>query len=555
MHNRNDRASRILVLVVTMPDTAERQRKVKFEYSVRVLNLFRKPIRALLEANGIPKKEYDYYWLMLNWITKGLMKSYKDTYMVTKKPPKASEWFCRLYSKIMDDAMGHKYIDVLENLMKWGVVVRGASYCKSEDGLPGKCKAVWFTAEYGYMLKNYCYAKDIAHLYGKGYFKAGSMYSSKIKSPVLLKRLEKCAAERKTVQMDDPVVKDAHDNLLHFHVDRKLAMKALVELNATKDDKNKMSKKRIEAELRKVDRFNDAGKSETALFVVRDDYGRVHTNMTQMKKDIRKKAMTCDGEPVSSVDIKSSQGAFLCYILDACISGNPVMLGRKRGSFISIEPGIVDQIGREELWRELCMFREKLRRKELYEFFMDEMQAYIDIEREDGQKVMKLDRDEAKHAFLVHLFSGIELSEDCNDPVHACRRVWEEHFPKLLQLVNYLKRDNYRAMAYELQRMESSFVFDAVVPRIKSDIRCPYCTVHDEIIVPSRYVMVVQRILEEELEKFGIPTTTEAENCIIEPDDATMKAEMPSYAEVRANNGWGDAVDMRITEDYIGAVG
>ena len=65
----------------------ERRRKEKFEYKVRLLSRMRKPIRNLLVANGVPEDEWDYYRLMVNWVTKGMMKAYHSNYLATKRPP------------------------------------------------------------------------------------------------------------------------------------------------------------------------------------------------------------------------------------------------------------------------------------------------------------------------------------------------------------------------------------------------------------------------------------------------------------------------------------
>ena len=124
----------------------------------------------------------------------------------------------------------------------------------------------------------------------------------------------------------------------------------------------------------------------------------------------------------------------------------------------------------------------------------------------------------------------------------------------LLSLLDRMKSRNYKALAYELQRMESAFVFDVVVPAIKAEIGCPYCTVHDEIIVPAQYGGKVKAILDRELERFGIPTTTVEEQAILEPDDATVGAEMASFYEVGYYCGWGDDADRRIADEYANAV-
>ena len=107
--------------------------------------------------------------------------------------------------------------------------------------------------------------------------------------------------------MRDPVVADVHENLKHFSIDRSKATKSLIESGVTG--------KRLDRELQKIDRFNSVERSETSLFVVRDDYGRVHTNVTQLKKEVRECALSCDGKPVSEVDIKSSQGVLFCFLV------------------------------------------------------------------------------------------------------------------------------------------------------------------------------------------------------------------------------------------------
>ena len=510
----------------------------KFEYEMRILDRFRKPLQGLLKEHGIPRKDHDYYWMVVHWVTKGLMESYHREYMATGKPPKLRGWYCRLYSRIMETAMGHKYLDVFRRLREWGVVQRGATYCVGGDGKPGCCKPVWFGERFGYLLKEYCYAKDVAHLYGKGRFPCGRMMNVKVRSKILLKRLEKCAMQRKEVQMRDPVVADVHENLKHFSIDRSKATKSLIESGVTG--------KRLDRELRKIDRFNSVERSETSLFVVRDDYGRVHTNVTQLKKEVRECALSCDGKPVSEVDIKSSQGAFLCYIIDAYLKGDPAVLGRNARSFIAMDPRAPDWLGRQQLEREFADFRGKLERRELYEFFAGEMSQDLDLDKVVG-------RDEAKHAFLATLFSGIVLDPDGDPQWHACRRVWEEKFPKLLALVDMMKVANYRSLAYEMQRMESTFVFDVVVPAIRRELGCPYCTVHDSIIVPSEYGDAAKKIVDRELARFGIPTTTVEERSILEPDDEFAQAEMASFYEAGYYCGWGDAADAAIADEYAHA--
>ena len=499
---------------------------------MRILNKFRKPFRAILDAYGIPRRDRDYYWLAISLISKSMIESYHEEFLVTGKAPRLSSWHGRLYSKILDRMMGHKYIDVFENLSKWGIAYRAASYCVGTPGRPGLSKGVWFGEQFGVMLKEYCYAKDVKRLHGMDLIHGGGCMSTRaVTSKVLLKRLEKCAEDRKAAQLMDPVVKDAHDNLQHFHIDREKAIKTLEKLDITP--------RRKARELEKVERFNNANESPTSLYVVRDAYGRVHTNITQVKKEIREHALTCDGGPITEVDIKSSQGAFLCYILGAYLNGSDTVIGRNAKSFISLKPGFMSFLDRNRLNTEYARFSGLLRQKELYEFFGTEMSSDFDLD-------MDVDRDTAKLAFLSTLFAGTKLSDKCDETWHACRRVWEEHFPTLLRLIDGMKEENYRALAYEMQRMESSFVFDVVIPAIRKEVGCPYCTVHDSIIVPSQYGSIVKSIVDRELERFGIPTTTVEERELLEPDDEIRDHKIALDTEVSYWCKWGEAADREI---------
>ena len=502
--------------------------KPKFEYEIRILNKFRKPLRAALEEHHIPKREHDYYWLIVSLVQDGMVASYKEEFLVTGKKPSMSTWHTRLYSTFLHARMGNKYLEVFRNLDKWGIIVRGQGYTVGTPGKRGLSKPVWFGFDFARMLRDYCYAKDIQHSHGLDLVRNGGCMSRKaITSKVLLKRLEKCAADRKRDQMKNPVVKDAHDNLVHFHIDEERANKALQELDISESRKHK--------EMKKVKRFNSSLESDTSLYVVQDEYGRVHTNITQMKKEIRERALTCDGGPVTEVDIKSSQGAFLCYILGSYIHGNEAAVGRNGKSFIALPLNFVDQFDHDRLEQEYGDFLGKLKQHGLYEFFASEMSEDFDLD-------MRVDRDMAKKAFLATLFAGVHLPDNCDETWHACRRVWEEHYPTLLALVDAMKLDNYRALAYEMQRMESSFVFDAVIPKIREQLGCPYCTVHDSLIVPSGYGEAVKKLMDHELDTFGIPTMTVEEGDMIE----RVVNDMPAKCEVAFHNDWGREADMEL---------
>jgi hypothetical protein len=153
---------------------------------------------------------------------------------------------------------------------------------------------------------------------------------------------------------------------------------------------------------------------------------------------------------------------------------------------------------------ELELYRNLVADGKVYEFFQKECSADFDIDRQ-------LSRDEAKKGLLSFLFSPLYFNEK-RDPVRgAVQRCWREFFPTLFNCMWSLKESCHAALAYEMQKIESSFVFNKVCPRIREEVGCHFCTVHDSIIVPERYADHVKCIMDEELLNQDIPTHTDIE--------------------------------------------
>lgn len=66
-------------------------------------------------------------------------------------------------------------------------------------------------------------------------------------------------------------------------------------------------------------------------------------------------------------------------------------------------------------------------------------------------------------------------------------------------------------LAHELQRTESHLIFSIVYRRIKDELHCPVCTVHDSIIVAAEYASRAKQIFDDALKELQIPTFTEQE--------------------------------------------
>jgi hypothetical protein len=95
--------------------------------------------------------------------------------------------------------------------------------------------------------------------------------------------------------------------------------------------------------------------------------------------------------------------------------------------------------------------------------------------------------------------------------VEAIQKLWQEKFPNLYKAIQIIKRGHYSELAHELQRTESHLIFSIVYRRIKDELHCPVCTVHDSIIVAAEYAFRAKQIFDDALKELQIPTFTEQE--------------------------------------------
>lgn len=486
----------------------------KFEYKIRIPEAVIAPLDLALAEHPSCASDREKYLFLLHLVYRQLRRAYHDA-RLSGHTPALGTWRCYLHSLYLRNAIGNDYNRIIHNLVGWGFISRGHTYLVGSNGKPGRSKAFWLGRKYVSYWFRYCYTREFRRAdNGAPMKKFGRTRAYSIKSRPFLKRLELCASEVKARQLEDVRVGMCHEELRHFSVDRERAGRVLGGMVS----RGEMSESRMRKELRKVDKFNAIDKSDTALFVKKDRFGRVHTNVTQLKREVRAECLLCDGKPTAAVDIKSSQGAFLGVILRALVDFH--------GFYTLDSSPTLIELRKQASIREPDRYRMECERYcgllsggGLYEFFARELSADFDIDRE-------VSREEAKHAFFVFLFGPVVFDETADVLRSATRRVWSEHFPRLLCTIEQMKFGNYPALAREMQRIESCFVFERLVPRISLELGCHYCTVHDEVIVPAEFGSEANRIGNDELASMGIPTVTVEEFRMMVPDKDLARHEM-----------------------------
>lgn len=197
------------------------------------------------------------------------------------------------------------------------------------------------------------------------------------------------------------------------------------------------------------------------IFYHFDSYGRLHTNFTILKSFLRKNCLLIDGEETCEIDVKNSQPLFLTKLIQD--SGTNWV---KKDEF--------------ELFKYLTT------EGKYYQYIQDS----LDIKNKSDAKEM---------TYKVLFGRNGNSSSD---------KKFSKLFPTIHNFIKLYKKENddYKVIAYELQRAESNLIFNKIVKQIHiSYPEIKLVTVHDSIIVAKKYREEVSSIFYSKLyEEFGL---------------------------------------------------
>ena len=291
--------------------------------------------------------------------------------------------------------------------------------------------------------------------YQINYFDIGSLIRVKIYDNILLKKHSKNFLERNITEYNNsPIPIDTKrkivDDIYHVKIDYDSSFELLKKL---KED----------GEIDNIKYFKNLlsinGIKDNHLFFKFDSYGRFHSNFTILKKDIRKNFLKIDNDEVCELDIKNSQPFFLSLLMKKYKAD----------------------------WKELPDV-------ERYFFTVNNGIIYDDIvEKVDSIKT----RNDAKLLVYKVLFGK-------NGDFKKTSKIFKEIYPNILKFIQNYKENkgDHKVMSHELQRIESDFIFNNVINKIKKkNSKIRIITVHDSIIFPCKYEKEVSKIFYDELNK------------------------------------------------------
>lgn len=188
-----------------------------------------------------------------------------------------------------------------------------------------------------------------------------------------------------------------------------------------------------------------------------DDHQRCHTPFTTLKSEVRDTFLTIDGEDTREIDISNSQPFFLTILVKEHMD-------------------ILDWIDVNEYER----FKNLVKSGKYYQFF--EKYAH-------GGKVKTK---------TFKIFFGQ------NKQKNKVEKKFESTFPTIYKFILWYKdkEKRYQALAKELQKSESNFIFNDVLEEVVNKFpNIRFFTVHDSIVVTASAYKEVKEIFDKHIDR------------------------------------------------------
>jgi len=139
------------------------------------------------------------------------------------------------------------------------------------------------------------------------------------------------------------------------------------------------------------------------------------------------------------------------------------------------------------------------------------------------------DRRSLKEDFFHFVLFGTAHQTKGNTKI---AKYFSSSYPTASEYILNWKRNDYRRLAWEMQRAESNFMFKRVLPRVMQ--KCPTArilTIHDSIICEAQHKLDVARIMEEEFVLLGLQASLRVEALRSERNANPTQAPFPEAPE------------------------
>jgi hypothetical protein len=235
-------------------------------------------------------------------------------------------------------------------------------------------------------------------------------------------------------------------------------------------------------------------------YSVDDNVGRFHSNLTNIKRELRN-YITYDGQKLVNVDIKNSQPLFSTLLFDKSFYS-------EKCQFINIFniPTILSLLSstKHSYTTTIIMVVKALEKSEYHDVkdylkFVNSGAFYEKISKVMHPTATTFDKLSMKKMIFTVFFSN---NRYMGQPKAKSKREFKELFPNVYEIFRIIKLRNHSALAHILQRIESEVMIQKVASRIsKERPELPIFTIHDSIATTVGNEDYVTAVIQEEVSR------------------------------------------------------
>ncbi len=233
---------------------------------------------------------------------------------------------------------------------------------------------------------------------------------------------------------------------------------------------------------------------KTFFFKVDTIAGRIHTNITNLSRDLRR-FLNYEGNPLINIDISNSQPFLFNILIQNYVKEKTLknqILFNSNLYFNFSNPSIssthtnINNLPYVVTFPDLMMYESLTSEGKFYEFLMKK--AGIKSEN----------RQEFKKSFFGKTFF-------CNTQDHYTykeAKLFRKLFPTVYSIITHYKKEDYRKLAINLQRAEADLMINKVCKRIS--IERPeifITTIHDSILTTEENKSYICKVILNEFER------------------------------------------------------
>ncbi len=237
-------------------------------------------------------------------------------------------------------------------------------------------------------------------------------------------------------------------------------------------------------------------KDKKFYYNIDENVGRFHSNLTNLKKELRN-YITYQGQKLVNIDIKNSQPLFSTLLLNkefyspdtlyniSSIPNYQSLLSNSYHSYSSYIIMVVKSLDKT-YYQDINDYIKYVNSGSFYEQIFGIMYPDQQFDKAKAKTMM----------FMIYFSRNNYMGQPKAEP----KKRFKKLFPRTYEVFRLLKLCDYTALSRILQRIESNVIIQNVVPRISRERPdLPIFTIHDSIVTTVGNENYVADIIQQEI--------------------------------------------------------